>query len=409
MSGTKLPPLAALRHRDFALFAAARFCATLSWQMLSVAVGTQVYSMTREPLHLAYVGLFQFLPFVLLILPAGQIADRVDRRLVLIGSYAAEAGCVVLLLWCTLAGVQSVWPILAAMGLYGAGRAFWMPTSQTMTPNLVPPKDFPAAAALNSSLFQIGVIVGPSIGGLLYLLGAQAVYAIVLGMQLLVVVLIVAIRPMRTAESRRAFKLIDVLEGLRFVFKRRTVLGAISLDLFAVLFGGVTALLPIYAIDVLHTNSAGLGLLRTAPGVGAAVTATVLAFSPIMRSVGRWLFGGVALYGVATIALGFSSVFWLSMLALFLIGAGDMVSVYVRHLLVQLETPDEIRGRVSAVSAMFIGASNELGEFESGLTAHWFGLIPAVILGGVATLAVVAAYMKFFPELRKMDRFPQPV
>jgi MFS family permease len=196
-----------------------------------------------------------------------------------------------------------------------------------------------------------------------------------------------------------------VLEGLRFVFQRRTVLGAISLDLFAVLFGVATALLPVYASDILHTSPAGLGLLRTAPGVGAALTAAVLAFSPIVRHVGKWMFGGVALFGAATVVFGLSHVFWLSLVALFLLGAGDMVSVYVRHMLVQLETPDEIRGRVSAVSSMFIGASNELGEFESGVTAHWWGLVPAVVAGGIATLAVVGAYMHLFPQLRRMDRF----
>jgi hypothetical protein len=197
-----------------------------------------------------------------------------------------------------------------------------------------------------------------------------------------------------------------VLEGLRFVFQRRTVLGAISLDLFAVLFGGATALLPVYASDILHTSPAGLGLLRTAPGVGATLTAAVLAFSPIVRHVGKWMFGGVALFGAATVVFGLSHVFWLSLVALVLLGAGDMVSVYVRHMLVQLETPDEIRGRVSAVSSMFIGASNELGEFESGVTAHWWGLVPAVVVGGIATLAVVGAYMHLFPQLRRMDRFP---
>jgi MFS family permease len=406
VSGSTLPPLAALRHRNFAVYAAARFFATLSWQMLNVAVGWQVYELTREPLHLGFVGLAQFLPFVAFVLPAGQLADRVDRRLVLIGAYIVEMGCAVLLLWFTLARIDSIWPVLAAMALYGTGRAFWMPTGQAITPNLVPPEAFPGAVAINSTLFQTAVIVGPAVGGLIYLLGPHAVYGTALTLQVLVLLLIIAIRPRKAAAPAKAFRMSDVLEGLRFVFQRRTVLGAISLDLFAVLFGGATALLPVYASDILHTSPAGLGLLRTAPGVGAALIAAVLAFSPIVRHVGKWMFGGVALFGAATVVFGLSHVFWLSLVALFLLGAGDMVSVYVRHMLVQLETPDEIRGRVSAVSSMFIGASNELGEFESGVTAHWWGLVPAVVVGGIATLAVVGAYMHLFPQLRRMDRFP---
>jgi hypothetical protein len=215
------------------------------------------------------------------------------------------------------------------------------------------------------------------------------------------------IRPIRAANAAAAFHLRDVLEGLRFVMRQKIVLGAISLDLFAVLFGGATALLPAYAADVLHVGPVGLGLLRTAPGVGAALTAALLALRPIRRHVGRWMFGGVALFGVATVVFGLSKVFWISLAALFALGVGDMVSVFIRHLLVQLQTPDAIRGRVSAVNAMFIGASNELGEFESGLTASWFGLIPAVVVGGIATLVVVAAQIGIFPSLRRMDPFPE--
>jgi MFS family permease len=403
----RLRPLAALRYRDFAVYAAARFCATLSWQMLNVTVGWQVYQLTRDPLHLGLIGLAQFLPFFLLVLPAGQLADRADRRLVLIGAYLVEATCAALLLWFTLSAARGIWPVFAAMVLFGCGRAFWMPAGQAITPNLVPVEAFPGAVALNSALFQTGVIVGPAIGGLLLLAGPAAAYGAVLGLLTLVVLLVVSIKPVRAAVSVAAFRLSDVLEGLRFVFRRRTLLGAISLDLFAVLFGGATAMLPIYASDVLHVNPAGFGALRAAPGVGAAIVAAVLAFSPLERHVGRWMFGGVALFGASTIVFGLSESFWLSMAALFLLGMGDMVSVFVRHLLVQLETPDEIRGRVSAVSSMFIGASNELGEFESGVAAKWLGLVPSVLLGGIATLGVVAAYLRLFPELRRMDRFPR--
>ena len=402
-----MTPFAALRHRDFAAYAAARFCATLSWQILGAAVGWQVYQLTHDPLALAFVGLVQFLPFVLLVLPAGQIADRSDRRLVLIGAYAVEATCSGLLLWFTLAGVKAVWPVFVAMTLFGCGRAFWMPTGQAMTPNLVPRDVFPSAVAVNSTLFQVGVIVGPAIGGMLLVWGPQAAYGTVLGLLTMVVILVTTIKPVRAVAKAGAFKLGDVLEGLRFVIRRRVVLGAISLDLFAVLFGGAVAMMPIYASDVLHVGPAGYGMLRSAPGVGAALMAAVLAFSPIQRHVGRWMFAGVALFGASTIVFGLSTVFWISLGALFLIGMGDMVSVFVRHLLVQLETPDAIRGRVSAVSSMFIGASNELGEFESGVTARWFGLVPSVVVGGIATLLVVVAYMNLFPELRRMDRFPR--
>jgi hypothetical protein len=229
----------------------------------------------------------------------------------------------------------------------------------------------------------------------------------VLGLLSLAVFLIATIKPVRAETQAGDFRLSDVLEGLRFVLRRRTVFGAISLDLFAVLFGGATAMMPIYASDVLHVSPVGYGVLRSAPGVGAALMAAVLAFSPLQRHVGRWMFSGVALFGASTIVFGVSKIFWVSLIALFLLGMGDMISVFVRHMLVQLETPDAIRGRVSAVSSMFIGASNELGEFESGVAARWLGLIPSVVLGGIATLLVVAAYLQRFPELRRMDQFPQ--
>jgi MFS family permease len=403
-----LTPFAALRYRDFTVFAAARLFTTLSWQILGAAVGWQVWQLTHDPLSLAFVGLVQFLPFILLVLPAGHIADRVDRRLVLIGAYTVEASCSALLLWFTLSGVKAVWPVFVAMTLFGCGRAFWMPTGQALTPNLVPREVFPSAVGVNSTLFQIGVITGPALGGLLLLWGPKAAYGTVLCLLTLAVTLIATIKPVRAAVPAGDFKFGDLLDGLRFVIHRRTLLGAISLDLFAVLFGGATAMMPIYASDVLHVGSVGYGVLRSAPGVGAALTAAVLAFSPLRRHVGRWMFGGVALFGVSTIVFGVSQIFWVSLAALFLLGAGDMVSVFVRQLLVQLETPDAIRGRVSAVSSMFIGASNELGEFESGLAARAFGLVPSVVLGGIATLAVLAAYLKLFPALRRMDEFPKP-
>jgi hypothetical protein len=259
------------------------------------------------------------------------------------------------------------------------------------------------------------VITGPAVGGILYafgesrlqMSGALLVYCTGFVLLVIAITLIAGIRPRRAATPTDPVSWREFTLGLRFVFQRRTVLGAISLDLFAVLFGGATALLPMFAADILHVGPEGLGILRTAPGVGAALTAVWLARRPISRHAGAWMFGGVAVFGLATIVFGLSTSFWLSAFALFCLGAGDMVSVFVRHLLVQLETPDAIRGRVSAVSAMFIGASNELGEFESGLTASWWGPVRAVTLGGIACLVVVAGYLKLFPELRRLDRFPE--
>jgi MFS family permease len=393
---------AALAYPDFRRFAFGRFVATLVWQMLGVAVGWQVYATTRNPLDLGLVGLAQFLPFFVLVLPGGQLADRTDRRIVMLIAYVIDAACIAVLIGFSLSGSRDVMWVFVAMALLGAARALWMPAGQAMV--------------INSMLFEVAVIVGPALGGLIYALGesrqsplgALLVYVVALALMAIVIALFVAIRPRPMTRVSTSASWRELTEGLRFVFRRRTVLGAISLDLFAVLFGGATALLPMFAADILKVGPQGLGILRTAPGVGAALVAIWLARRPISRYVGLWMFGGVAVFGLATVVFGLSTSFWLSVAALVCLGAGDMVSVFVRHLLVQLETPDEIRGRVSAVSAMFIGASNELGEFESGLTASWWGPVRAVTYGGLACLVVVATYLKLFPELRRLDRFPQP-
>lgn len=405
---------AALAYGNFRRYVLGRFLATIAWQMLGVAVGWQVYAITRDPLDLGLVGLAQFLPFVIFVLPGGQLADRRDRRLVLMFAYLVEAACVAVLLWFTWQGGRDVMWVFVAMALFGAGRALWMPAGQAMVVNLVPSQVFPAAVAFNSTLFEAAVITGPALGGILYAIGesnldvsgALLVYAVAFVLLIVVVALMWSLDPRPVPKDSRPASWRELTEGLRFVFRRRIVLGAISLDLFAVLFGGATALLPMFAADILHVGPEGLGILRTAPGVGAAITAILLARRPIARNAGRWMFGGVAVFGVSTVVFGLSESFWLSAFALFCLGAGDMVSVFVRHLLVQLETPDAIRGRVSAVSAMFIGASNELGEFESGLTAAWWGPVRAVTYGGLACLLVVAGYLKLFPELRRLDRFP---
>ena len=406
MSAVALTGFSALRHRNFAFYLSARLLGTIAVQMQNVAVGWQVYAITGDLLDLGLIGLAQFAPFFLLILVAGHVADQFDRRRIIIVCHLVELSCALLLLGFTLGGYQQLGPVFAALTLFGAARAFRMPTSQAILPNLVPLSSFGNAVAISSSTFHVAVIVGPTVGGLLYLFGPAVVYGVAALLFLLAILCMSLTRLAHPARPPQTPNWHSLLEGLRFVRSRPVVLGAISLDLFAVLFGGATALLPAYASDVLHVGPQGLGLLRTAPGVGAALISIVLAFYPMSRQVGYWMFGGVAGFGVATIVFGLSHSFGLSLLALLVLGASDMISVYVRHLLVQLETPDAIRGRVSAVNAVFIGASNELGEFESGLTAAWFGLIPAVVLGGVATLLVTALWMWRFPALRRMDRFP---
>jgi MFS family permease len=367
-----------------------------------------VWNITRDPLDLGLIGLAQFLPFLALVLPGGQVADRIDRRIIIACAYTAELTGAAILLWFTLSGSRNVAIVFGAMVLLGVARAFWAPAGQAMTPNLVPKHLLPGAVSANAVLFQVGVIVGPSIGGVVAILGYDMAYGIACALLTFTVLMVASVRPVRPQGPATVWSWHNVLDGLHFVASKKPLLGAISLDLFAVLFGGATALLPVFATDVLHVGSAGLGVLRAAPGVGALIVALGLGMRPIQRHAGRWMFGGVAAFGIATIVFGLSTNFWLSLGVLAVLGAGDMVSVFVRQLLVQLETPDAIRGRVSAVNSMFIGASNELGEFESGVTARWFGTVRAVVLGGCATLIVVGSYMKIFPELRKLDRFPEP-
>ncbi|NHZ91228.1 MFS transporter [Massilia sp. CCM 8733] len=395
-----------LRNRNFSFYLAARVLGTLAVQMQSVAIGWQVYQMTGSLFDLGLIGLAQFAPFLVLILLAGHTADRYNRRLIIILCLITQLLCGSLLLAFTVSGIAVVWPVFAVLVLFGSARAFMMPATQAVLRNMVPNESFSQAVALSSSAFHVAVIVGPVLGGLLYIAGPATVYMAAAALLVLSVILMTLTKSAPQAVNKEPATWHTVLEGLRFVWSRPIMLGAISLDLFAVLFGGATALLPAYAHDVLQVDSAGLGLLRTAPGVGAALCSVLLAFYPIRRRVGAWMFGGVAVFGLATLVLGWSASFPVALAALFLLGAGDMVSVYVRHLLVQFETPDEIRGRVSAVNAVFIGASNELGEFESGLTAGWFGLTRAILFGGAATLAVTAIWIFKFPVLSRMDRFP---
>jgi len=398
--------LAVLRNRNLSFYLSARFLGTLAVQMQSVAIGWQVYQITGSLFDLGLIGLAQFAPFLVLILWAGHVADRHNRRLIVLLCMATQLLCSLMLVAFTASGSRVVWPVFAILVLFGSARAFMMPASQAVLKNLVPDRDFSQAVALGSSTFHVAVIAGPIIGGLLYVFGPQTVHMTSSGLLAVAVLLMSATRSVQQTVSKAPVSWHTLLEGLRFVRSRPIVLGAISLDLFAVLFGGATALLPAYAHDVLHPGPTGLGLLRTAPGAGAALCSIALAFFPITRRVGAWMFGGVAAFGLCTLVLGWTDSFPVALGALFLLGAGDMVSVYIRHLLVQYETPDEIRGRVSAVNAVFIGASNELGEFESGVTAGWLGLVRAILLGGAATLFVTGLWAVLFPVLSKMDRFP---
>ena len=403
----RLASLAVLRHAQFARFALCRFMTTMSWQMLAVAVGWRVYALTHDPLALGLVGLSEFLPFLLLVMVGGHVADHADRRDVLVIAWSIEALCIGVLLWLSLAGGRAVWPIYLVIVAFGSTRAFYAPAMQALTPTLVPREEFPRAVALNSTLFQIASISGPAVGGALYLLGPSVVFGACLGLFVVTVLLMLSLGPHRAQRDEAAAPATDghaLLEGLRYVLHQRVVLGVISLDLFAVLFGGATALLPIYAAEVLHIGPVGLGILRSAPSVGALVAAGILALRPINRHAGAWMFGGVATFGVATLIFGVSRSVPLSVAALLLLGCGDMASVYVRGILVQLNTPDGIRGRVSAINSMFIGGSNELGEFESGATARWLGAVRAVLLGGALTLAVVVSWIGLFTELRRLDR-----
>jgi MFS family permease len=395
-----------LRHRNFTLYLTARTLATLAVQMQNVAIGWQVYSMTHNLFDLGLIGLAQFAPFLLLILIAGHAADRYDRRTLVALALAAQLLCGLMLLAFTYSGLGAVWPVFVVLVLYGSARAFMGPATQAIMVNLVPQESFSKAVALSSSSFHVAVILGPTLGGLFYLAGPKTVYIISSLLLLSAVVMMSLVKSVKQPSTSGPASWHTVLEGLRFVWSRPVMLGAMSLDLFAVLFGGATALLPALAHDVLHVGPTGLGMLRTAPGAGAAVCSILLAFHPVTRRVGAWMLGGVAVFGLGTIVLGATTSFIVALVCLVLMGAGDMISVFVRHLLVQYETPDAIRGRVSAVNSVFIGASNELGEFESGITAGWLGLTRAVLFGGAATLAVTGLWAVLFPVLSRMDRFP---
>src|SRR6266496_402315 len=393
---------AAFTHPGFVLFQVARFLIVAAVEMQAVAVGWQVYEITKRPLDLGYVGLAQFLPGILLFPISGHASDRFERRHVLSACYAGYAVCFALLLALTGRGVPSITSIYVVLVLIGVVRSFNSTASRSILPQLVPEEHFPNAVAWNASIFQAATILGPSFGGILYALfnGPSAVYVIAMLTAIGATLSSFRIKPEVKARPREPMTLKTAFAGLHFIWRKKLILGAISLDLFAVLLGGAVALLPVYAREILHTGPWGLGLLRSAPGVGAAIMAVLLAHWPLRRRMGAIMLWCVAGFGVFTIVFGISRSLTLSMIALLLTGATDMVSVVIRALLVQLATPDEMRGRVNAVDMLFIGASNELGEFESGLTAHWFGTVPAAVLGGIGTLIVIVLWAWLFPELR---------
>jgi len=383
-----------------------RFGTTLGTQIQSVAVGWQVYDITRDPVALGYVGLSIFLPMLLLVLPAGDMADRVDRRFMLMASYLVQVLTSAMLLVLTLTGVKAMWAFYSVITLLGVALGLSQPAMQSFLPFLVTLDKLPQAIAWNASAYRTAVIAGPALGGFLYDLGPAVNYSLCLGLYIFTLIAMwnLRIRAQKSMPSSSS-TLERIVDGIVYMRQRPILFGAISLDLFAMLLGGTTALLPIFARDILHTGPAGLGFLRMAPAMGAAMVAIVLARWQLHRHTGISMFTCVAIFGAATIVFGLSREFYLSMAALTVTGAADMVSVYVRSALVQLATPDHMRGRVGSLNSLFIGASNELGEFRAGMTAGLFGTVPAVVLGGIGTLGVVALWMGLFPPLRRVDRF----
>lgn len=394
-------PLSA--YPSFLHFFLSRVATTMSNQMMMVVVAWQMYDLTGSAYDLGMVGLAQFLPALALMLLVGQVADRFDRRRILAWCLTGQLLVAVMLIAGTHAGWLSRETILLAALALGTAKAFQMPTQQALGPLLVPGLVLPRALALNSAGTQFAIIVGPAVGGFLYVAGAAAVYATCVLLSASAIVLTLLMRVDHAPPARQAVSAESLFAGIAFIWQRKEILGAISLDLFAVLLGGATALLPIFARDILHVGPWGLGLLRSAPAAGALLVSLYLARRPIRSRVGKVMFGSVALYGVATLVFALSHSFVLSLAALALSGAFDMVSVVVRQSLVQLDTPDAMRGRVSAVNSIFIGASNQLGEFESGVTAGWFGTVPSVLIGGAGTLLIVAIWMRLFPALTRRE------
>jgi MFS family permease len=407
----------AFKSRDFRLYQMARLMVILGAEAQSVAVAWQVYAITHSALDLGYTGLALFLPGLFVMLAAGHAADRYDRRKIILLCYGLQAVCTAALLWLSISatGLQHgrVWPIYAVLVGIGLGRAFSGPAASAMLPSLVPKEHFVNAVTWGATVFQIANMSGPAVGGILFTLplagalamwnGAPIVYGFTLLMLIGFITLVSMIRAKMVVTEKKAFSMKTVLAGLEYVWRAKLLLGSISLDLFAVLLGGATALLPIFATDILHAGPRGLGLLRAMPSVGALVVSLTMVVKPIKRRAGATMLICVGIFGAATVVFGLSTSIWLSAAALVIVGASDMVSVVVRSSLLQLATPPEMRGRVSAVNWLFIGASNEFGEFESGVTAQWWGAVRAVVIGGIGSMAVTAAAAGLFPQLRRAD------
>jgi MFS family permease len=401
------PSKSVLLHRPFVCFLGARAATYMAFQMLGVAVGWQIYALTGSAMYLGLVGLAQFLPMFLLTLVVGQVADRYDRKNIARLCQIIEGLSAGALALASLAGWQSKESILLIICIVGAARAFEGPSLQALLPGLVPVRIFPRAAAWSSSTMQTATIAGPALGGFLYAAGPAIVY-MTTGMVFLAAVMFMSlIKIDRRPARHEPVTVQSVFAGISFIRSQREILGAISLDLFAVLLGGATALLPVYARDILATGPWGLGLLRSAPALGAVLMSVYLARRPLRHHVGRSMFRAVAVFGTATMLFAVSTSFLLSFALLVILGASDVISVVIRHSLVQIRTPDAMRGRVSAVNSMFIGTSNQLGEFESGVTAALFGTVPAVLIGGIGTIIVVVLWRRFFPQLAEVDTLGQ--
>lgn len=405
----------AFASRDFRRYQLARSAVILGAEAQAVAVAWQVYSITHRAIDLGYTGLALFLPGLLFLLPAGHAADRFDRRHVILVCYSLQVFCTLTLLEFAREGMNRVFPIYVVLFVIGTGRAFSGPASSALVPHLVPEKHFVNAVTWGSAIFQFANFSGPALGGLLYtfplehiwpgtrLEGAGIVYSFTFCTLLCFLALVGSLEVRLGRMEHRAASMKVLLAGFRYVWSARLLLGAISLDLFVVLLGGAVALMPIFANEILHTGPRGLGMLRAAPAVGALTMSLLLARFPISRKAGKRMFVSVAIFGVATVIFGLSRNLWLSLAALAVGGAGDMISVIIRGSLLQLATPPEMRGRVSAVNSLFIGASNELGEFESGLTAQWWGAVRATLVGGVGALVVAGIWVGLFPGLRDAD------
>ena len=396
-----------LRQRDFRLLIIGKTFGWMALHMMMVAITYQVYDRTGDVMNLAYIGLATFAPAIGFALITGYVADRFDRRLVLVVTYGIIFVGAVLLYLYTASGMEAVWPVFAILALEGTGRAFHQPAVNSLVPNLVPAESFPNAVAWHSTINKITQMVGPALGGILYLAGPEIVYVTAAAGLLIALIMTAFIRTRTEIGQREPKTFATLLAGLRYVYNRKIIFGAITLDMMVVLLGGVTALFPVFAKDILDAGSAGAGFLRSAMAGGALVSGIMLTQITLERWVGKIMFGTVVVFGICTIAFGLSDILWVSLLAMAILGATDMVSVNIRSTLMQIATPNEMRGRVSAVSSVFTGASNEIGEFRAGAMAAAMGAVPAVLVGGVGSLLVAAVCWRAFPQLAKVERFDQ--